>query len=102
MADHLEAAIAELETARRLMPGNAQVHFFLAQVYRRAGRQEDAQRETVQFEKLKAQQDPLGVPGLLQSADRLGSLISFRDAEPAPRNSTVATRARTRLFAAIL
>jgi tetratricopeptide (TPR) repeat protein len=66
MADHLEAAIAELETARRLMPGNAQVHFFLAQVYRRAGRQEDAQRETVQFEKLKAQQDPLGVPGLLQ------------------------------------
>ena len=65
-AGHLEAAIGELETARRLMPGNAQVHFFLAQVYRRAGRKEDAQRETVQFEKLKAQQDPLGVPGLLQ------------------------------------
>lgn len=65
-AGHLEAAIGELETARRLMPGNAQVHFFLAQVYRRAGRKEDAQRETAQFEKLKAQQDPLGVPGLLQ------------------------------------
>ncbi len=65
-AGHLEAAIGELETARRLMPGNAQVHFFLAQVYRRAGRKEDAQRETVQFEKLKALQDPLGVPGLLQ------------------------------------
>ena len=66
MADHLEAAIGELETARRLMPGNAQVHFFLAQVYRRAGRKEDSQRETGEFEKLKAQQDPLGVPGLLQ------------------------------------
>jgi tetratricopeptide (TPR) repeat protein len=65
-AGHLEAAIGELETARRLMPGNAQIHFFLAQVYRRAGRKEDAQRETAQFEKLKAQQDPLGVPGLLQ------------------------------------
>jgi tetratricopeptide (TPR) repeat protein len=65
-AGHVEAAIGEFETARRLMPGNAQVHFFLAQVYRRAGRKEDAQRETVQFEKLKAQQDPLGVPGLLQ------------------------------------
>jgi tetratricopeptide (TPR) repeat protein len=65
-AGHLEAAIGEFETARRLMPGNAQVHFFLSQVYRRAGRKEDAQRETAQFEKLKAQQDPLGVPGLLQ------------------------------------
>jgi predicted Zn-dependent protease len=65
-ADHLEAATAEFETARRLMPGNAQVHFFLSQAYRRAGRKEDAQRETAEFERLKALQDPLGVPGFLQ------------------------------------
>ena len=65
-ADRLDAAIGEFETARRLMPGSAQVHFFLAQAYRRAGRKDDAQREILEFEKLKAQQDPLGVPGLLQ------------------------------------
>jgi hypothetical protein len=46
------------------MGANAQIHFFLAQAYRRAGRKADAQRETAQFEKLKAQEDPLGVPGL--------------------------------------
>jgi predicted Zn-dependent protease len=62
-AGRVEAAISELETARRAMPGNAQVHFLLSQAYRRAGRKDDAQRETVEFEKLKAQQDPLGVPG---------------------------------------
>ena len=65
-ADNLEAAIGEFETARRVMPGNAQVRFFLSQAYRRAGRKDDAQREILEFEKLKAQQDPLGVPGLLQ------------------------------------
>jgi len=62
--DHLDAAITEFETAERLMPSNAQVRFFLAQAYRRLGRKEDAQRETAEFEKLKLQQDPLGVPAL--------------------------------------
>jgi len=42
---------------------NPQVHFFLSQAYRRAGRKEDAQRETAEFEKLKLRQDPLGMPG---------------------------------------
>jgi len=60
-AGNLQPATSEFETAVRLMPGNAQVHFFLAQVYRRAGRKDDAARETAAFEKLKAQQDPLGV-----------------------------------------
>ena len=63
-AGNVDAAIAEFENAERLMGGNAQIHFFLAQAYRRAGRKADAQRETAQFEKLKAQEDPLGVPGL--------------------------------------
>jgi tetratricopeptide (TPR) repeat protein len=62
-AGHMETAVAEFESAVRLMPGNAQAHFFLSQAYRRAGRKEDAQRETAEFEKLKIQQDPLGVPG---------------------------------------
>jgi tetratricopeptide (TPR) repeat protein len=62
-AGDLDAAISEFQAAVRAMPGNAQVHFFLAQAYRRAGKKEDAQRETAEFEKLKAQQDPLGVPG---------------------------------------
>lgn len=66
-AGNVEQAMAELESALRQAPGNPQVHFFLAQAYRRAGRKADAQRETGEFEKLKAQQDPLGVPGLLGS-----------------------------------
>jgi tetratricopeptide (TPR) repeat protein len=63
-AGNLEASVSEFETAVRLMAGNAQIHFFLSQAYRRAGRKADAQRETAEFEKLKAQEDPLGVPGL--------------------------------------
>lgn len=63
-AGRTEAAVSEFEAAKRFMPGNAQVHFFLAQAHRRAGRKEDAQRETAEFEKLKARQDPLGVPML--------------------------------------
>ena len=46
------------------MSSNPQVHFFLSQAYRRAGRKTDAQRETAEFEKLKVQQDPLGVGAL--------------------------------------
>jgi hypothetical protein len=34
----------------------------MAQAYRRAGRKEDAQKQTLEFEKLKAQQDPAAVP----------------------------------------
>jgi predicted Zn-dependent protease len=63
-ANHLDAAIAELENAARQMPSSANVHFFLAQAYRQAGRKADAERERAEFEKMKAQQDPLGVPAL--------------------------------------
>ncbi len=56
------AAVTELETALRLEPGNAQVHYLMAQAYRRAGRNQDAQKQTLEFEKLKAQQDPAAVP----------------------------------------
>jgi tetratricopeptide (TPR) repeat protein len=63
-ANRLDAAIAELENAARQMPSSANVHFFLAQAYRQAGRKADADRERAEFEKMKAQQDPLGVPAL--------------------------------------
>ncbi len=62
-AGNLDTAASEFQLAARLMPTNAQVHFFLSQVYRRQGKKEEAQKETAVFEKLKAQQDPLGVPG---------------------------------------
>lgn len=61
-SDDLAPAIGELETAARFMPSVAQLHFFLAQAYRRAGREQDAERESAEFQRLKAQQDPLGVP----------------------------------------
>lgn len=63
-ADRVDVAIQEFGTASRQMPVNAQLRFYLAQAYRRAGRKEDAQRESVEFERLKVQQDPLGVPAL--------------------------------------
>lgn len=57
-------AIAELETAVRQKPSNPNVHFFLSQAYRRAGRKADAEKESGEFEKAKAEQDPLALPGL--------------------------------------
>ena len=63
-ADKLDAAIGELQTAVRLMASNANVHYFLSEAYRRDGKKADAEKERAEFEKLKVQQDPLGVPGL--------------------------------------
>jgi tetratricopeptide (TPR) repeat protein len=57
-----DTAIAELENAVRQMPSNANVHFFLAEAYRQAGRKADAEKERAEFEQAKAVQDPLGVP----------------------------------------
>jgi len=64
ISDQVDAAIAEFQTAARLSPQNPQAHFFLAQAYRRVGKKEEAKAETQEFEKLKVQQDPAGVPGL--------------------------------------
>jgi predicted Zn-dependent protease len=63
-ANNADAAIAELEAATAQMPSSAIVHFFLAEAYRQAGRKADADRERAEFEKMKVQQDPLGVPAL--------------------------------------
>ena len=62
--DDAAAAISELEAALQQMPSSPSVHYFLAKAYRDSGRKADADREKVEFEKLKAQQDPLGMPAL--------------------------------------
>lgn len=62
-ADNLDAAIPEFEAAARLMPSIPQLHLYLSQAYRRAGKDTEAQKESAEFQKLKSQQDPLGVPG---------------------------------------
>jgi Tfp pilus assembly protein PilF len=46
-------AVAHLENAARISPESARAHFALARGYRRAGRVEDAARETALYEKLK-------------------------------------------------
>src|ERR1019366_6077149 len=43
-ANNVAATISELELAVRQMPSSASAHFFLAEVYRHAGREEDAGR----------------------------------------------------------
>lgn len=61
-ANNPDAAVAELENAARQMPSSANVHYFLAEAYRRAGRKADAEKERAEFERTKGEQDPLGVP----------------------------------------
>jgi len=63
-SDNLEAAIAELKVAARLKPTLAPVHFLLADAYRRTGKTEEAQKETAEFQRLKAIEDPLGVTSM--------------------------------------
>ena len=63
-ANNVTAAISELEDAVRQMPASASAHLFLAEAYRKAGREADAGREKAEFEKAKVQQDSLGVPAL--------------------------------------
>jgi len=69
-AGRLEQAIPRLEKAARLVQGNAQIHYYLAQAYRRAGRKEDAARELAEFQRLKAVEDPLALPAYQPGARR--------------------------------
>lgn len=61
-ANQFEQAIAELEAAVKLDPQKSQPHFYLEQAYRRAGRTAEAQKESAEFARLKATQDPLFRP----------------------------------------
>jgi tetratricopeptide (TPR) repeat protein len=65
-ADNLDAAIPELQTAVRMMPANAQVHYTLSQAYRRSGRKAESDKEMAEFHTRKAVEDPLGVASLRQ------------------------------------
>ena len=56
------AAVNEAQISLRLRPASPQVHYLLARAYRQQGRAEEAQRETREFERLKAEQDPAAVP----------------------------------------
>ena len=49
----IAAALVHLESAVRISPERARAHFSLARGYRRAGRIEDAEKETALYEKLK-------------------------------------------------
>ena len=68
--DQPEKAVPVFEESVKLQPDNAQTHFYLEQAYRRTGRKRDAQRERAEFVRLKAQQDPLALPGLVNSTSR--------------------------------
>jgi tetratricopeptide (TPR) repeat protein len=50
----VSSGIEELETARRIAPKSSRVHFNLARAYARANRTSEAERERIEFEKLKA------------------------------------------------
>ena len=52
-----ERAIKELEEGIRLAPGSPEMHFALARAYARAGRKQDAERETDIFKKLQEKYD---------------------------------------------
>jgi Flp pilus assembly protein TadD len=52
-------AIAALEKGEKLAPQAARTHFYLAQAYRRAGRDADARRESAEWERLHAEQEPV-------------------------------------------
>jgi tetratricopeptide (TPR) repeat protein len=69
-AGETEKAIASFENAVKGSPDNAELHHFLEQNYKRAGRKADAQRESAIFLKLKAAEDPHGVPNAAGSADK--------------------------------
>ena len=59
---NVDAALKELLIAGRSLPDSAEVHFQLAQVYRRTGRKVEAQKELDEFQRLKAKQGDLYVP----------------------------------------
>lgn len=50
-------AAQELETAKKLAPNSDRVHFYLAMVYRKLGRPDDAMRETAVYKQLMEEEE---------------------------------------------
>ncbi len=72
-AGETDKAIVQFESAIKLSPDNAELHHFLEQAYKRAGRKADSQRESEIFLKLKAAEDPHGVPNASGDGRPLGN-----------------------------
>ena len=60
-AGHTAEAIAALERGEKMAPRTARTHFYLEQAYRRAGRDADARREKAEWDRLRAEQEPVEV-----------------------------------------
>jgi Tfp pilus assembly protein PilF len=58
----IAVALEHLQNAVKLSPDSARAHFSLARGYRRAGRNEDAAKETALFDKLKKSEAPRPAP----------------------------------------
>jgi Flp pilus assembly protein TadD len=56
-ADSLRQALEQLETAARLGLNESKLHYALARVYRRLGRENEAAREMQTYQELKAAED---------------------------------------------
>ena len=60
--DSLRQALEQLETASRLGLNESKLHYALARVYRRLGRENDAAREMHTYQDLKVAEDSVGPP----------------------------------------
>jgi tetratricopeptide (TPR) repeat protein len=74
----LASAIAELETAARMLPGEAQFQFALGNAYARAGRAEEAAKARAAFTRLRENESAYG------SGDPLRHLDLDSASRPAP------------------
>ncbi len=54
-------ALGELKRAASFAPQNAQIHFYLQQVYRQLGKTAEAEKETAEFKRLRSEKDSLGL-----------------------------------------
>ncbi len=81
-AGKTDEAIIQFENAVKLAPQYAELHHFLEQAYKSAGRKADAQRESEVFMKLKTQQDPHAVPNAPGSHKRAGPDSRVEGSEP--------------------
>jgi Tfp pilus assembly protein PilF len=85
--EQLEAALPLLEGVVKSDPTNMLAHYRLAALYRRLHRTEDAKREIVDYQKLKATREKLrGVYGALRSGSGGGDLKDSDLKSDAPKN----------------
>ena len=74
----VDRAIKELEEGARLAPTSPEMHYALGRAYRRAGREEDAKRETALFQKLEQEFNTR------RNAELMGNGTDNNQAKPKP------------------